>query len=140
MEMDSMLIIPDLRIQNTGKEEDYLLRLPSSINSESLTGKLFNTFCNDNSIKIKIRHFSIVSNIFLYLYRGEAIPRVKYTPEEVKTWKTIYTSLRPLYDRYASSEFNRNLKELEQYCAYRYIFFHLISLQKLECTRTSNSP
>jgi tyrosine 3-monooxygenase len=56
--------------------------------------------------------------ISLY-YRGEPIPRVKYTPNEVNTWKTVYTSLRKLYERYASSEFNKNLKDLELYCGYR---------------------
>ena len=58
--------------------------------------------------------------ITLYFhYRGEPIPRVKYTPDEIKTWKTVYTSLRKLYERYASLEFKNNLKELEVCCGYR---------------------
>jgi len=59
------------------------------------------------------------TEIAIFYKHGEAIPRIKYTAEEIQTWKTIYTSLRKLYDRYASSEFNKNFKELEQYCGYR---------------------
>ena len=66
-------------------------------------------------------HYLIYALTYLFkiLFRGEAIPRVKYTHEEIATWTTIYTSLRKLYDTYASSEFKKNFKELEQYCEYR---------------------
>ena len=45
---------------------------------------------------------------------------MKYTPDEVNTWRTIYTELTKIYDKYASSEFKKNLKELEKEAGYRY--------------------
>ena len=54
-------------------------------------------------------------------FRGQPIPRVKYTPEEVETWKTVYTHLTKIYDKYASSEYKQNLKELEKEAGYGYV-------------------
>jgi phenylalanine-4-hydroxylase len=51
---------------------------------------------------------------------GQPIPRIKYTPEEVATWKTIYRALTKLYDKYACAEFKANWKELETLAGYRY--------------------
>ena len=66
--------------------------------------------------------WSPVISTYFHLFRGEPIPRVKYTPDEVNTWRTIYTELTKIYDKYASSEFKKNLKELEKEAGYRYIF------------------
>ena len=63
--------------------------------------------------------FSKYKTINVFFVSGEPIPRIKYTQEETDTWNTVFKTLRPLYDRYASSEFKKGLKELEQYCDYR---------------------
>ena len=44
---------------------------------------------------------------------------MKYSQEEIETWRTIYRSLTKLYHKYASAEFNKNLKELEKEAGYR---------------------
>jgi len=49
---------------------------------------------------------------------GEEIPRVQYTPAEIKTWGTIYNKLKALYPTHACAEFNHILPLLEQNCAY----------------------
>ena len=46
------------------------------------------------------------------------IPRVQYTPAEIKTWGTIYNKLKALYPTHACAEFNHILPLLEQNCAY----------------------
>ena len=57
---------------------------------------------------------------FIFSFSGQPIPRIKYTPEEVATWKTIYRALTKLYDKYACTEFKTNWKELEALAGYRY--------------------
>jgi len=49
---------------------------------------------------------------------GEEIPRVEYTPEEIKTWSTIYSKLKALFPTHACAEFNHILPLLEQNCGY----------------------
>jgi len=49
---------------------------------------------------------------------GEEIPRVEYTPEETKTWATIYKKLKNLFPTHACTEFNHTLPLLEQNCGY----------------------
>merc|ERR1712061_29092 len=54
-----------------------------------------------------------------YNYKhGQEIPRVEYTPEEIKTWATIYNKLKNLFPTHACSEFNHILPLLEQNCGY----------------------
>ena len=52
------------------------------------------------------------------VFSGQPIPRVKYTPEENFTWKTIYLELTKLHKKYASNEFLKNWDELTKYCDY----------------------
>merc|ERR1711881_702178 len=49
---------------------------------------------------------------------GQEIPRVEYTPEETKTWATIYKKLKNLFPTHACTEFNHTLPLLEQNCGY----------------------
>lgn len=49
---------------------------------------------------------------------GTEIPRVKYTEEEVATWRTIYRNLKKLFKTNACQEFNRILPLLEESCGY----------------------
>ena len=43
---------------------------------------------------------------------------MEYTPEEIKTWATIYQKLKSLYPTHACAEFNHILPLLEQNCGY----------------------
>ncbi|XP_077567147.1 tryptophan 5-hydroxylase 2-like isoform X2 [Stigmatopora nigra] len=50
---------------------------------------------------------------------GEAIPRVDYTPEEVRTWGVVFGELGKLYPTHACKEYLKNLPLLSQSCGYR---------------------
>ncbi|XP_035713261.1 tryptophan 5-hydroxylase 1 isoform X1 [Folsomia candida] len=50
---------------------------------------------------------------------GQTIPRIEYTPEEVRTWGTVFRELHKLYPKYACKEYLENWDQLIQYCAYR---------------------
>ncbi|XP_056632010.1 tryptophan 5-hydroxylase 1 [Diorhabda sublineata] len=50
---------------------------------------------------------------------GESIPRVKYTPEEIKTWGTVFRELKILYEKHACREYLENWPQLVKYCGYR---------------------
>ena len=58
-------------------------------------------------------------NLTSVIFQGQPIPRVKYTPDEVNTWRTVYTELTKVYEQYASTQFKQNLKELEKEAGYR---------------------
>ncbi|KAH8305133.1 hypothetical protein KR059_009393 [Drosophila kikkawai] len=60
--------------------------------------------------------FSSIANNFKH---GNPIPRVQYTPEEVKTWGTVFLELHRLYVLHAVPEYMENWPELEKYCGYR---------------------
>ncbi|XP_036220339.1 tryptophan 5-hydroxylase 1 [Bactrocera oleae] len=50
---------------------------------------------------------------------GHTIPRVTYTPEEIKTWGTVFRELHRLYIKHAVPEYMENWPELVKYCGYR---------------------
>ena len=43
---------------------------------------------------------------------------MEYSPEEIKTWGTIYNKLKALYPTHACAEFNHIFPLLEQNCGY----------------------
>lgn len=51
-------------------------------------------------------------------FSGEKIPKVQYTEEEIKTWRTVYNSLINLYPTHACAEFNRIFPLLQEYCEF----------------------
>ncbi|XP_036337474.1 tryptophan 5-hydroxylase 1-like [Rhagoletis pomonella] len=50
---------------------------------------------------------------------GQPIPRVTYTPDEIKTWGTVFLELHRLYAKHAVPEYMENWPELVKYCGYR---------------------
>uniref|UniRef100_A0A1I8P648 Tryptophan 5-hydroxylase 2 n=1 Tax=Stomoxys calcitrans TaxID=35570 RepID=A0A1I8P648_STOCA len=65
--------------------------------------------------KRREKFYSIAMNF----KHGNPIPRVQYTPEEIKTWGTVFNELHRLYIKYAVPEYMENWPELVKYCGYR---------------------
>eukprot|EP00871_Galdieria_phlegrea_P005138 jgi/Galph1/5625/GphlegSOOS_G4282.1 len=49
---------------------------------------------------------------------GQPLPTVEYTPEEVKTWSTVYTELTKLYSTHACKQYRYIFPLLEKNCGY----------------------
>uniref|UniRef100_A0A3P9N2Q2 tryptophan 5-monooxygenase n=1 Tax=Poecilia reticulata TaxID=8081 RepID=A0A3P9N2Q2_POERE len=49
---------------------------------------------------------------------GDQIPRIDYTPEEVRTWGMVFQELNKLYPSHACKEYLKNLPLLTRYCKY----------------------
>uniref|UniRef100_A0A3B4A197 tryptophan 5-monooxygenase n=1 Tax=Periophthalmus magnuspinnatus TaxID=409849 RepID=A0A3B4A197_9GOBI len=52
-------------------------------------------------------------------YKGDPIPSIEFTEEEVKTWGVVYRELNKLYPTHACREYLKNLPLLSKYCECR---------------------
>lgn len=55
---------------------------------------------------------------FLVNHSGEPIPKVDYTEEEIKTWRTVYDELTKLYPTHACKEHNHIFRLMIENCGY----------------------
>lgn len=53
------------------------------------------------------------------LFSGQPIPRVSYTEEEIKTWRTVFEQLTELYPTHACKEYNHIFPLMVTNCGYR---------------------
>ncbi|XP_065319285.1 phenylalanine-4-hydroxylase-like [Gordionus sp. m RMFG-2023] len=59
-----------------------------------------------------------IAQIAMDYKHGQPIPKVEYTPQEIKTWSTIYKELTKLYPTHACREFNHVFPLLTDNCGY----------------------
>jgi phenylalanine-4-hydroxylase len=53
-----------------------------------------------------------------YRFTDGEVPRVKYKDYEIETWSKVFTKLRPLYARYACTEYLEALEEMRKHCKF----------------------
>lgn len=68
--------------------------------------------------KYRNRRREIAEVAFNYKLDHGPVPRVKYTDEELETWRIIYEALSPLHKMYACREFNISMDEMEKHCGF----------------------
>ncbi|KDO34906.1 hypothetical protein SPRG_00966 [Saprolegnia parasitica CBS 223.65] len=59
-----------------------------------------------------------LTEVALNFRQGQEIPRIKYTPDEIKTWGLVYERMQDLWGKYACDEFKYILPLLETNCGY----------------------
>ncbi|OQR83639.1 phenylalanine-4-hydroxylase, henna-like protein [Achlya hypogyna] len=59
-----------------------------------------------------------LTDIALKFRQGQEIPRIDYTPDEIKTWGTVYSRMQDLWAKHACDEFKAILPLLENNCGY----------------------
>eukprot|EP01115_Flamella_aegyptia_P002729 TRINITY_DN13767_c0_g1_i1.p1 TRINITY_DN13767_c0_g1~~TRINITY_DN13767_c0_g1_i1.p1 ORF type:complete len:278 (-),score=64.29 TRINITY_DN13767_c0_g1_i1:509-1342(-) len=60
----------------------------------------------------------MITEIAKTFKHGEKIPRIDYTPDEIKTWGAVYKELRHLFTTHACRQYNYVFPLLEQNCGY----------------------
>ncbi|XP_062851650.1 tyrosine hydroxylase 2 [Trichomycterus rosablanca] len=50
--------------------------------------------------------------------QGDPLPHIEYTPEEIATWKEVYTTLTSIYPTHACRQFQEGMGQLEKECGY----------------------
>lgn len=63
------------------------------------------------------RRKTIVENAKLFKH-GDKIPPIEYRPEELETWRKVYTELKKLFPTHACKQHNYIFPLLEQNCGY----------------------
>ncbi|ETW03365.1 hypothetical protein H310_04850 [Aphanomyces invadans] len=59
-----------------------------------------------------------LTEIAVNFRQGQSIPRIDYTPDEVKTWGVVYDRMEDMWAKYACDEFKYILPLLETNCGY----------------------
>ncbi|XP_017297241.2 tryptophan 5-hydroxylase 2 isoform X1 [Kryptolebias marmoratus] len=70
----------------------------------------------DNVYRERRKYFVEVAMNYKF---GKPIPRIEYTPEEVRTWGVVFRELTKLYPTHACREYLKNLPLLTKHCGYR---------------------
>uniref|UniRef100_A0A663EDJ2 Biopterin-dependent aromatic amino acid hydroxylase family profile domain-containing protein n=1 Tax=Aquila chrysaetos chrysaetos TaxID=223781 RepID=A0A663EDJ2_AQUCH len=52
-------------------------------------------------------------------YRGDPLPCVEYTAQEIATWREVYRKLSSLYPTHACTQYLDAFQQLEKYCGYQ---------------------
>jgi len=109
--MDSKDVVPwfPRRISDLDRFANRILSYGSELDSDhpGFTDPVYRT-----------RRTQFADIAFNYKY-GQEIPRVTYTPDEIKTWGTIYKELTRLYPTHACKEYNHVLPLLQDNCGFK---------------------
>ena len=63
----------------------------------------------------------MTQTLYLYFYEifsGDAIPRIEYTPEEIATWKEVYSKAVEIYPGRACSIHRQRLDAMMKACGF----------------------
>uniref|UniRef100_A0A8C4N8N2 Tryptophan hydroxylase 1 (tryptophan 5-monooxygenase) a n=1 Tax=Eptatretus burgeri TaxID=7764 RepID=A0A8C4N8N2_EPTBU len=70
----------------------------------------------DNVYRERRKYFADIGLSYRW---GQPIPHIEYTPEEIRTWGTVYRELNKLYPTHACREYLKNLPLLVKHCGYQ---------------------